>query len=270
MIFKKPIGIRRVFYRAMSHLVPNFFKKFLLNSISLTRFYQTIIEIQWYLFPKKFYSQFGEDAVLVQLFDLYGFESNKNNFYVDIGAGHPIRGSNTYFLYKLGLKGICIDANKFNIALHRFFRPRDISINVFVGQGEVVNFWEFSPYEYSTGDIARAKQLVKGGIKVISKTKKESVPLKAVIEEHFDFSSRFILLSIDTEGFDLEVLQTNDWDRYRPKFISVENSGISEIQNYSTTFEINRIGHYLSTLGYKLISKIHISEIWLDSKIKIN
>ena len=266
MIFRKLIEIRRIFHRAVSSLVPRFFKKLLLNSILLTRFYQTIIEIRWYLSPRKFYSQFGEDAVLLKLFDLYGFESDKNNFYIDVGAGHPIRGSNTYFLYRLGLRGICIDANKFNIALHRFFRPRDISINAFVGQGKSVNFWEFSPYEYSTGDSAIAKQLVKGGIKLISKTKKVSVPLKALIENHFDLNSRFILLSIDTEGFDFEVLQTNNWDKFRPKFVSVENSRISKIQNYSTTFEMNRIGNYLSTRGYKLIAKIHISEIWLDSK----
>ena len=266
MIFKKLREIRRIFYRAISCFVPKFFKKLLSHSTLLARFYQTIVEIRWYLSPKKFYSQFGEDAVLLKLFDLYGFESDKNNFYIDVGAGHPIRGSNTYFLYRLGLSGLCIDANKFNIALHRFFRPRDISINIFVGQGKSVNFWEFNPYEYSTGDSAIAKQLVKGGVKLISKTKQESVPLKAVIENHFDLNSKFILLSIDTEGFDFEVLQTNDWDKFRPKFVSVENSRISLIQNYSTTFQMNRIGNYLSTRGYKLIAKIHISEIWLDSK----
>ena len=265
MIFKMLLKIMKIFYHAISSFVPKFFKNLLLNSNLFAKFYQTIIEIRWYFSPKNFYSQFGEDAVILKLFDLHGFETHKNNFYIDVGAGHPIRGSNTYFLYRLGLRGICIDANKFNITLHKFFRPRDISINVFVGQSKSVNFWEFSPYEYSTGDSVVAKKLVKAGVKLILKTKKESVPLKAVIENHFDLNSRFILLSIDTEGFDFEVLQTNDWDKFRPKFVSVENSSISKIQNYSTTFEKNRIGNYLSTRGYKLIAKIHISEIWLDS-----
>jgi hypothetical protein len=265
MIFNNLVKAMGIFYFLISRIVPKFFKKLLLNSNLFARFYQTIKEIRWYLFPKKFYSQFGEDAVILTLFDLHGLVAHKNNFYIDVGAGHPIRGSNTYFLYRLGLRGICIDANNFNVALHKFFRPIDTSINVFIGQRKIVNFWEFSPYEYSTGDSIVAKKLVNAGVKLISKTKKESVPLKEVIGNYFDPNSRFVFLSIDTEGFDFEVLQTNDWDKFRPKFVCIENSNLSEIQNYSTKFEINGIGNYLSTRGYKLIAKIHISEIWLDS-----
>ncbi|MFH1178148.1 MAG: SAM-dependent methyltransferase, partial [bacterium] len=47
-----------------------------------------------------YYSQFGEDIVLEKIF------SGKNNgHYVDIGAHHPKRYSNTYLLHKRGWSG---------------------------------------------------------------------------------------------------------------------------------------------------------------------
>jgi hypothetical protein len=40
------------------------------------------------------YSQFGESEILVRYFQ------DGKGFYLDIGSGDPVRGSNTYFLYK--------------------------------------------------------------------------------------------------------------------------------------------------------------------------
>jgi hypothetical protein len=51
------------------------------------------------------YSQEGEDMVLYRT-----FETVKEGFYVDVGAHHPDRFSNTYKFYKQGWRGINIDA----------------------------------------------------------------------------------------------------------------------------------------------------------------
>ena len=48
----------------------------------------------------KSYSQEGEDIILRNLFG-----NRKDGFYVDVGAHHPMRFSNTYFFYKLGWNG---------------------------------------------------------------------------------------------------------------------------------------------------------------------
>ena len=48
-------------------------------------------------YGKLSYSQEGEDVVLRRIFG-----ENKNGFYVDVGAHHPIRFSNTYLFYRLG------------------------------------------------------------------------------------------------------------------------------------------------------------------------
>jgi hypothetical protein len=71
---------------------------------------------------------------------------------------------------------------------------------------------------------------------------------------------------IDVEGFDLEVLKTNDWELYRPRFILIETD--LEIKE-----DINsEIVKYLESLGYNLIAKSIISgnlgNLFLEDKKK--
>ena len=51
------------------------------------------------------YSQEGEDMILGKI-----FSGQKHGFYVDVGAHHPLRFSNTYLFYLKGWRGINIDA----------------------------------------------------------------------------------------------------------------------------------------------------------------
>ena len=81
-------------------------------------------------FATKSYSQEGEDLLLRRI-----FEHQKNGFYVDVGAHHPFRFSNTYLLYKCGWRGINIDAMPGSMRLFRRFRARDINIECGVGLG---------------------------------------------------------------------------------------------------------------------------------------
>jgi hypothetical protein len=56
-------------------------------------------------YSKKSYSQEGEDMILNRI-----FEFRNSGFYIDVGAHHPMRFSNTYFFYRKGWRGINIDA----------------------------------------------------------------------------------------------------------------------------------------------------------------
>ena len=58
-------------------------------------------------FVKKNYSKNKEDLYLKKIF------KNKNKgTYIDIGAYHPYRFSNTYLLHKKGWNGTNVDINK--------------------------------------------------------------------------------------------------------------------------------------------------------------
>ena len=52
------------------------------------------------------YAQEGEDLIINRM--IYG--KIDQGFFVDVGAHHPKRFSNTYFFYKKGWKGISIEA----------------------------------------------------------------------------------------------------------------------------------------------------------------
>lgn len=81
-------------------------------------------------FATKCYSQEGEDLLLSRILG-----DKKDGFYVDVGAHHPFRFSNTYLLYKQGWRGINIDAMPGSMKLFNRFRPRDINIECGVASG---------------------------------------------------------------------------------------------------------------------------------------
>ena len=88
----------------------------------------------------KSYSQEGEDMILRRL-----FENQTKGFYVDVGAHHPIRFSNTYFFYKKGWRGINIDAMPGSMKLFNKIRPRDINIEKAISdKKEVLTYYVFN------------------------------------------------------------------------------------------------------------------------------
>lgn len=74
-------------------------------------------------FHTKSYAQQGEDLILREM-----LAYAQSGFYVDVGAHHPFRFSNTYLFYKQGWRGINIDAMPGSMKLFDRFRPRDINI----------------------------------------------------------------------------------------------------------------------------------------------
>ncbi|MCX2716544.1 hypothetical protein OQH61_02215 [Helicobacter sp. MIT 21-1697] len=74
-------------------------------------------------FQNKSYAQQGEDLILQEMLNNIQY-----GFYVDVGAHHPFRFSNTYLFYQKGWKGINIDAMPNSMKLFSRFRPRDINI----------------------------------------------------------------------------------------------------------------------------------------------
>jgi hypothetical protein len=76
-----------------------------------------------YGFSTRSYSQEGEDMILRRIFG-----SQTTGFYIDVGAHHPKRFSNTYFFYKKGWTGINIDAMPGSMKAFQKLRYRDINI----------------------------------------------------------------------------------------------------------------------------------------------
>src|SRR5208283_1151718 len=85
------------------------------------------------------YSQYGEDEFVAAM--LSEVDPAKG-FYIDVGANHPTRISNTYLFYRRGWSGIAIDPQRQMEKLFRACRPRDQFIRA--GCGRRADIAEFS------------------------------------------------------------------------------------------------------------------------------
>ena len=161
------------------------------------------------------YSDFKEDLLISKILG-----SNIGS-YVDIGAGHPIIGSNTYYFYKQGWQGITVEPIRFHSLLHRFARKRDTNIHKLIGEDNVSKkFYEFNPTQYSTNSEEQYKIMVNKGMQERRTYYLDSISVNQVLML-VDVDTYF--LSIDCEGYDATILKSIDWSLInKPKVIVFE------------------------------------------------
>jgi len=96
---------------------------------------------QWDSYYEKSWSQEGEDLILSRYFE----NLKANGFYVDVGAHHHLRFSNTYKFYKQGWYGINIDAMPGSMDLFNRLRPRDINLEKSVSDSkQIMTYYAFN------------------------------------------------------------------------------------------------------------------------------
>jgi FkbM family methyltransferase len=167
------------------------------------------------------FSQNGEDIVISLIL---GNERHNKGMVLDIGAHHPFRFSNTYMLYLEGWRGVNIDPNSDLIDLFKRYRPEDKSLAVAVGtKPGTVRYFKYEEGAYNNIRSDDENEVWGGHppSRLISEETVECMSVHQILEEHVG-SKKFDLLNIDIEGKDLEVLQAIDFNRFRPKAITVE------------------------------------------------
>ncbi len=213
--------------------------------------------------PKYSYSQTGEDLIL----DFF-LKEKKSGFYIDVGAYHPINLSNTYRFYKRGWNGINVEPNHTKFSFFERQRTRDINLNIGIGQSETRSkFFIFDADTLSTFSKQMAENYEKIGHKMTEIKEVDLMPLKKVIEK-YAIGKKIDFLSVDTEGYDLEVLKTNDWNMYRPSFIVLETVEYSkEIlgKKLNDTYDV-----FMEKINYKKIADTYINSIFIDKNIDIS
>ena len=177
----------------------------------------------------KSYGQEGEDRVLASLlFRVHGSRLPQNGFYVDVGAHDPFRFSNTFFFYKLGWSGMNIDATPGSMRQFATHRPRDLNLELGIGkESTAVTFYLFNEPALNTMDFELAKARCIGSWRITAEVKVDVLPLREVLSRYVADGRRIDFISIDVEGRDMDVLQSNDWLRFRPLIVAVEIFGKS-------------------------------------------
>ncbi len=205
----------------------------------------------------KSYSQEGEDMILARL-----FENQQNGFYIDVGAHHPQRFSNTYFFYKKGWRGINVDAMLGSMKLFNKIRSRDINIERPVSdKKEILTYYAFN--EPALNGFSK-KLSEKRNDRVnyfIQFTKDiETVTLEEILDENLPKNQTIDFLSIDVEGFDFKVLKSNNFNKYKPKVILIESLG-----NHLKDIENDEIYRYLKQINYLLLAKTIYTNIFIKN-----
>ena len=168
---------------------------------------------------KNFFAQDGEDFLLNKL-----METQKAGFFVDVGSAHPVNASNSYLFYLNGWRGLCVDASPGLISLYQKYRPKDLFINAFVGKcSGTREFYIFNEPFLNTGSRQRKDFLSeKTDYEFQQQVLVQQLPLSEILKKNMPPEKTIEFMSLDVEEGELEVLESNDWSRYRPRVVVME------------------------------------------------
>jgi len=173
------------------------------------------------------------------------FKAKRDGFFVDIGAHDGVLGSNTLVFEKLGWKGFCVEPNPDVFALLRKNRTCDAyEFAVTASSGETVDFMRFKGTDINSQlsvivDPALRSQK-RAGDKEIIKVKTTTF---SDLMAHYPNVTDIDFFSIDTEGCELSILKTIDFDRYRFGLLTVEANS-------------PEIPSLLTSKGYRLLAQL--------------
>ena len=203
--------------------------------------------------PVVSYTQNVED---VRLWRAFG--KLDGGFFVDVGAGDPTNGSVTRLFSDHGWSGINIEPGPAFDALAGA-RPRDVNIRGVVGASErpVQFFLTFPDLGMSTRDPSYHAH-VPEAVERIEEITVPSYRLETILREHA--TDRVIhFLKVDVEGGEAEVLESSDWDVYRPIVVVVE-----AISPWSVTPTHEAWEHILADAGYEFAAFDGVNRFYVE------
>jgi len=184
---------------------------------------------------EKYYGQFEVDKYL----DAEIFNKKKDGYYVDIGAYDGVCGSNTYFFANVGWHGICVEPIKKAYENIKSTRKNCVCFNGVVSGG--------SEEECGFMHVEGAPEMLSGIIenfdirhesRIDAEIERDGGNKQTIKSKNFLFSSvvdqkKIDLLDIDTEGGELKILQSIDFNKYHISVLLVENNyGDSSLHDF--------------------------------------
>lgn len=185
-------------------------------------------------------SQYGEDKWIASHWSKLGLP--KKGIFVEFGAADGITFSNTYWLEKsMGWNGLLIEPDP----RHKIKGRKAKVSRLCVGSGEEVSFG----LDNNDPCLSGIKRASSNRITI------QSVPLSDILYRYN--ISKVDLISIDTEGTELEAWKTLDLEEWRPRVVIIEflSWGISDrteevvealrMDNYNLVHQTNCNGIFL-------------------------
>ncbi|MFA7256226.1 MAG: FkbM family methyltransferase [Kiritimatiellales bacterium] len=206
------------------------------------------------------YSQYGQD---VTVFDLLGKPSQ--GVFLDIGANDGKSLSNSLLFEEKGWTGVCVDPhpivfeslkkNRKGHLVNACIADKDGTVNFLAVEGPanmlsgIKEFCDVHHMERIGKEIAQ-----NGGT---TRTVEIEALSPATLCNRFDIR-QIDFLSIDTEGCELQILKSFDFENVPVRIISVENGSRS-----------SSIFRYLTSKGFVLIKCVGCDEIYRHKAVTL-
>ncbi len=203
------------------------------------------------------YSQFGQD-----LFVLDTLKDIQNGVFVDVGGNDPIKGSNTYLLEQKGWTGIAIEPQEKLRKLWPAVRKADC-LNYVVGpENKTISFIEGNDNEHGLSGVEGYNKCQDDAKKISVEQKRLTDILKEKNISHVDY------LSIDVEGYEMNVLESIDFSTSDIRLISLENDiGFSSVpfigKKLGSELGNNKLRTFLKDRGYTYVGRIVCDDFFL-------
>jgi len=213
-----------------------------------------------YHFKNSSYSQEGEDLIIKRFFEDYKV---RGHFFVDIGAHHPKRFSNTYRFYKKGWRGINIYATPGSMRLFNIWRRKDTNLEMGItGQRDELTFYMFNDPALNGFHSGISEEREGKRYYVINKLKIHTYPLAEVLDKYLPKNQVIDFMTVDVEGKDLEVIKSNNWEKYRPCLVLIES-----LANSFDTLDQTESHLFLTSKNYSIFAKTVNTLFYKDNLI---
>jgi len=129
-------------------------------------------------------------------------------------------------------------------------RPKDINLEVGVSMQEGErSFYCYNETALNGIDNDRREELADSPYKLEQIIKIKTKPLGGILDSHDVVFNSPNFLSVDVEGLEMEVLQSNRWEKYPFRWIMVEQS-----REDLTTINRSAPWLFLSPMGYRPVA----------------
>jgi len=213
-------------------------------------------------------AQSGEDAILAYICMVLGIEDSKCS-YLDLGANHAIKYSNTYYFYQRGARGVLVEANPELIPELKLYRSGDVILNRCIAEksDQSIDFYIISGDGLSTTDKNQAEAIVSynPALYIEQVVRIQTISINEILDRYFDGAP--VILNIDIEGGEMDILTSIDFKLYRPLAILIE---MIPYRSHLVIEEKNQaIVQFMNSKNYTEYAFTGINSIFLDKdKIK--
>ncbi len=210
-------------------------------------------------------AQSGEDTIVEYVLMVLGIKLS-DEYYLDLGANHAKQLSNTYMLYKKGMRGVLVEANPQLIGELKLYRSEDVILNKCISNhsDESLQFYIMSGDGLSCTSMDAVNEMIEKNPQLYIKDTitVDTITVNQILQKYF--SKAPILLSIDIEGQEESILQTLDYDKYAPLIVIVERI------DYGTTIATKKrkdlIADIMSQNGYFEYAFTGINSIFINKR----